>query len=416
VDCRLCGADEVPQILDLGRLALTGIFPKSHNDEVPVGPLQLVRCESCGLVQLAHNYYLPTLYGETYGYRSGLNHSMVLHLASKVQQILNRVQLQPGDLVIDIGSNDGTLLNSYPQMGLRRVGVDPTGEKFRRYYQKGIELIPEFFSAGAVRVVAGHQKAKAITSIAMFYDLEHPFEFVSDLIEVLDDNGIWMFEQSYLPLMIKSNGYDTICHEHLEYYTLHQIRYIARKMGLKIIDVELSQVNGGSFCVTVAKQGAVYPEETELVDSILSRECAGGFDSAKPFVQFSLVVHKHRRDLRDLLTAIRSRGETVLGYGASTKGNVLLQYCGIDETLLPAIAEVNEDKFGSFTPGTRIPIISELEARERNPDYLLVLPWHFRDGIVLKESLYLESGGKLIFPLPEVEIVSAPREARPSSA
>lgn len=406
-DCRMCYGHELREVLGVGEQALTGIFPKSRDTEVPGGPLELVKCGDCGLVQLAHNYDLATLYGDNYGYRSGLNQSMVRHLHGKVKKIESQVSLKAGDLVIDIGSNDSTLLRGYSVSGLRKLGMDPTGEKFRKYYPDDAELIPDFFSAAAVKKLVGDQKARVVTSIAMFYDLERPLDFVSDILEALAEDGLWVFEQSYLPAMVATHSYDTICHEHLEYYTLKQIQYFTSRLGLKIIDVEFNDANGGSFSVTVARESASYPGADDVVARAIAEEEEAGYDTTKPFDDFRSVMTAHRRALRALLRDLKGQGKSVLGYGASTKGNVLLQYCGIDEELLPYIAEVNEDKFGAFTPGTKIPIISELEAREMRPDYFLVLPWHFRDNIVAKEAEFLAQGGSLIFPLPALEVVSS---------
>ena len=240
----------------------------------------------------------------------------------------------------------------------------------------------------------------------MFYDLERPLDFVRDIERVLADDGIWVFEQSYLPAMLAAKSYDTICHEHLEYYALKQIVYIAREAGLKIIDIEINDANGGSFCVTACKLAAPFPEAGEIVDRILADEERAGFDTDQPFLELQSAMDLHKNELTRLLQDIRKDGRLVLGYGASTKGNVLLQYCGIDRNLLPAIAEVNEDKFGSFTPGSKIPIIAEPDARAMRPDYFLVLPWHFRDSIVDREAAFLAGGGTLIFPLPELSAVS----------
>lgn len=347
------------------------------------------------------------MYGMNYGYRSGLNKGMVKHLQSIVSEICEFVSLQPGDLVIDIGSNDSTLLQSYPEdKNLELAGIDPTGIKFRKYYPDHIKLIPEFFSAKAVEDNIPGKKAKVITSIAMFYDLEDPTAFVQQVFDSLSDNGVWVFEQSYLPSMLATKSYDTICHEHLEYYAIAQINYMFEKVGFKIIRVSLNDANGGSFRIMAAKSSSSLASDAE-VEKMIEAEKSFKLDSLKPYEAFAEAVIKHKDDLLKLLAQIRERGERVLGYGASTKGNVLLQYCGIDSSVLPAIAEVNEDKFGSFTPKTAIPIISEKEAREMKPNYFLVLPWHFRKGIVEREQAFLQAGGKLIFPLPRIEIVSS---------
>jgi len=403
---RLCSGADLVDLVDLGTLALTGVFPRSLNEEVPCGPLALVRCIKCGLVQLKHNFELTSLYGETYGYRSGLNQSMVEHLQSKVRQIEQMVNLAPGDCVVDIGSNDGTLLNSYRIPGLKRIGIDPTGAKFHEFYDPDVELIPEFFSARAIKSRTT-KKARAVTSIAMFYDLEDPLNFVEQILEILADDGLWVLEQSYLPLMVEANAYDTICHEHLEYYTLEQILYITDKLDLKVVALETNDTNGGSFSLAIARRKSPYREAREEVRCLLEKEAKEGYRGLEPFERLRNSMESHRDALGQFLHECKRNGDLVLGYGASTKGNVLLQYCGVSRDLLPCIGEVNPDKYGAFTPGTKIPIVPEADVRAKRPSYLLVLPWHFRRGIVQKEARYLEGGGGLVFPLPKLEVVTS---------
>jgi len=409
--CRVCGNRELATVIDLGEQALTGIFPRSEADNPESMPLRLVKCRDegdggrCGLAQLAESGDLRRMYGMEYGYRSGLNRAMVRHLRSKVAAIRRRVLLGEGDLVIDIGSNDATLLRAFDAPRPQLVGVDPTGEKFADYYPEHVRLIPDFFSAERVRGEIGDRRAKVITSIAMFYDLEDPLSFMRQVHEILDDEGIWVFEQSYMPTMLDNTSYDTICHEHAEYYGLAQFKWMADRAGFRILDVEFNDVNGGSVSVTASKYDSPLTGDDGAVAAILERETAGGYRTLAPFESFADRVRQSRDGLVAFLEGARARGETVFGYGASTKGNVILQYCGITPELLPCIAEVNEDKFGALTPGTFIPIVAEEEARARKPDYFLVLPWHFRAGIVEREAPFREAGGKLVFPLPSLDVV-----------
>jgi len=410
--CRICGNSHLDSIIHLGNQFLTGVFPKTKEHNITSGPLELVKCREdrdgrfCGLVQLKQAYGSEDMYGLNYGYRSALNQSMVEHLHQKVKSILERVSLAPGDIIIDVGSNDSTLLQAYPPEEHVLVGIDPTGIKFKEYYPDHIQLIPDFFSAESFKRKFGDKKAKIITSIAMFYDLEAPLDFMSQIYNILADDGIWVFEQSYLPAMLKKNAYDTICHEHAEYYRLKQIKWMTDKVGLKIVDVEFNEVNGGSFSIVAAKRSSPFVEKTAFMEKILRKEDNMGFGTLKPYEEFKRSIFKHRDQLRQLIEKIKSDNQLVLGYGASTKGNVILQFCDFTEKDIPFIAEINEDKFGCVTPGTGIPIISEAEARALNPDYFLVLPWHFRDNILNRERKYLESGGKFLFPLPEIEVVS----------
>ena len=397
--CRICGNSQLVTVLDLGEQPLSGAFPRDRGTVLTRGPLRLAMChgreDCCGLVQLAHTYSPAEMYGDEYGYRSGLNPSMVKHLADKVAWLQQRRPLQSGDLVLDIGSNDGTTLGCYPK-DLELIGIDPTSNKFKQYHPPHITAVADFFSAASFRKVAGDKKARIITSLAMFYDLPAPTEFARDIAAVLADDGVWQLEQSYLPLMLETNGYDTVCHEHVEYYGLAQLRWIMSRVGLRITDVQLNDVNGGSFAVTVEKGTGDAPIVAELIDK--ERHLA----SLDTWAAFEQRVRAHREELRALLTQLKTEGKKVFGLGASTKGNVLLQYCGIGPELLPCIAEINPEKFGKFTP-SGIPICSEAEAHAESPDYFLVLPWHFRKSFLEREAEFVSRGGALLFPLPKLE-------------
>jgi hypothetical protein len=369
--------------------------------------LELVKCHGssgrdvCGLLQLANSYNLDELYGDHYGYRSGLNKSMVDHLHRKIHKILSMVPLHEGDLIIDIGSNDSTALQAYPAGKYQLLGIDPTGIKFKGFYPAHIKLIPDFFSSRIIREHCGEQRAKIITSFSMFYDLEQPLKFMQEVFDILDDDGIWFFEQSYMPTMLETRSFDTICQEHLEYYGLSQIKWMTDRVGFRIIDVELNDINGGSFSVTVAKENSPYKLADNL-DELLQQEHKRGFATLQPYRDFAAQISLVKEELLTFLRRARQDGKTVMGLGASTKGNVILQYCGITGQDLPCIGDVNADKFGCYTPGTMIPIVPESEVLAKNPDYLLVLPWHFKNFFLSCNHL---RGRNLVFPLPRLEIV-----------
>jgi hypothetical protein len=403
--CRISGSPNLIPVLNLGHQVLTGVFPKDPSAEITSGPLELVWCPESQLLQLRHSYDAEEMYGMNYGYRSGLNQSMVDHLTNKVEHLQRMRPLSAGDVVVDIGSNDATLLRAYTTPGLKRIGVDPTGIKFSQFYTDGIALIPDFFSAHALEFELGGDRASIITSIAMFYDLEEPKTFVEDVYAALAPAGMWHFEQSYMPTMLRMNAFDTVCHEHLEYYSLQTVKQLVESCDMRIIDVKMNSVNGGSFAVTAARADSAYSSNDAVIDWLLGQEDRMGLHTPRPFRQFEERVFEHRANLLSLIRALRADGKTVIGYGASTKGNVLLQFCGLTADDIQCIAEVNPDKFGSYTPGTHIPIVSETEARALNPDYMLVLPWHFKESIVRREREYLAGGGKMIFPMPEIEIV-----------
>lgn len=405
--CRICGNSNLVCVIDLGNQMLTGVFPRSVDSSITSGPLQLVKCmgeNTCGLLQMAHSYDLGEMYGENYGYRSGLNASMVNHLNNKVKKILDQVVLKNGDLIVDIGSNDSTTLQAYPSENIDLVGIDPTGIKFHQYYPAHIKLIPDFFSSNLLKERFPDKKAKVVTSFSMFYDLESPLTFMQEVYDVLADDGIWVFEQSYMPTMLDTNSYDTVCHEHLEFYALKQIKWMTDYIGFVIIDVEFNDVNGGSFSITVAKSSKNNSiVESSAVASILADEKERGLHKLEPYSAFEERVKKSKSDLLSFIDTVKSLGKTIAALGASTKGNVLLQYCDLSEKEISFVGEVNQEKFGCYTPGSWIPIISEAELIAKKIDYLIVLPWHFRRFFEANSKL---KGISLVFPLPNLDVVT----------
>lgn len=402
--CRICKSTDLVPILNLGLHVLSGRFPKKGEPDPLKAPLELVKCENCGLLQLRHSVIQDELYFYDYGYRSSINYTMKNHLSGIIQRITEIVNLDHNDIVLDIGSNDGTLLKAYSIPGLVRIGIDPTINQFKDYYPGDVIKVSDYFSASIFFKASSNRKVKVITSIAMFYDLESPIAFAEDIRNSLEDNGIWITEQSYMPKMLETNSFDTICHEHLEYYSLKQIDWIVRLSGLRIFDVEFNDINGGSFRIYICHEKARYKTNKKNIDSVFLNEEKLQLDTLKPYQEFSSKVQNIRNEVFELISRKRANGETIYIYGASTKGNTLLQFCSIDNRLIIAAADRNPDKWGRHTPGTNIPIISEEDARKANPDYFLVLPWHFREEFLKREKEYLKKG-HFIFPLPDLEIV-----------
>jgi hypothetical protein len=289
--------------------------------------------------------------------------------------------------------------------------VDPSSLRFAGEYPDDATLLVDFFSADKLRPCLGDTPLKIVTSIAMLYDLDAPLDFIEEVRSLLAPDGVWEFEQGYMPLMLERLAYDTVCHEHLSYFGLRQIKWMLDRAGLKILDVEVNDVNGGSFSVKAARQEAPYAVATNRIEALLAHERLFGPFSLEPYRAFARRVAEHRDKLRDFFHAARRAGKLVLGYGASTKGNVILQYCGLTSVDLPAIAEKYSLKFGRVTPGSRIPIISETEARNLDPDYFLVLPWYYRHEILEREARFAERGASLVFPLPELSVAGKPVEA-----
>jgi NDP-4-keto-2,6-dideoxyhexose 3-C-methyltransferase len=401
--CRICRGTDLADVISLGFQALSGCFPAKGAPDPQTAPLDVVRCQRCGLVQLTHSVDPSFLYTSNYGYRSGINDTMRQHLSGIAAELLTRFEPKPGSAVLDIGCNDGTLLAKYPST-LMRFGIDPLAGKFKSIHPPGIFTATEIFSARAFNTLAGGRRAAIITSIAMFYDLEDPNEFVSDIAQSLDDDGVWVLEQSYMPEMLRNNSYDTICHEHLEYYALSQIEWLAEHNGLRVFDADLNDANGGSSRLYVCHRKAPYAPTQRLTD-LRIEEASNGLQLQATYNAFRERCSRLRDELRSFIQAEVSRKKRIHIYGASTKGNTILQYCGLDHSLIEAAADRNPEKSGARTPGTNIPIISEEESRKMKPDFFLALPWHFRKEFIHREREFSSRGGKFIFPLPALEIV-----------
>ncbi|QLD23468.1 class I SAM-dependent methyltransferase [Micromonospora carbonacea subsp. aurantiaca] len=402
-DCRVCGGT-LRTILDLGDQYLQGSFVKPGTPEPPAVkfPLELTRCVGdCGLVQLRHTLPPGLLY-DTYWYRSRINDTMRTHLREIAESGVAALG-RPLRRALDIGCNDGTLLQNL--RGAELWGIDPSNATDDA--PEGITLVRDFFPSPALDEHAG--TFDVVTSIAMFYDVEDPVAFARAVERMLAPGGVWVVEVAYLREMLATTGYDSICHEHLSYYSLSTLTFILRQAGLEIRRASVNGMNGGSICcvVTRATEGADHADGS--VAELAAQERELGLDQSEPYERFADNVRAHRDELVKMLHGLRDSGSTVHVYGASTKGNTLLQYCGIDRTLIPYAAERNPDKVGARTLGTDIEIISEADSRARRPDHYLVLPWHFHDEIVAREAATVAAGTKLIFPLPSLRVVQASR-------
>ncbi len=405
--CRLCKSRELVPIFDFGLQALSTRFPASNEPDAEILPLNLVQCQNtkCNLVQLTHDYDFNDLYRRGYGYRSGVNETMRNHLGKIVRQLVTEVELKDNDTVLDIASNDGTLLKSYINKNINLIGIDPTIIQYQKYYpQEKIYLSSEFFSKKVFQSISPTKYAKLISSIAVFYDVPDPIIFANDIASILDENGVWVMEQSYLPLLIKDLSFDSICHEHLAYYGLKQIKLTAKSANLRVFNVETNNMNGGSIRAFLCHADSKRLANNDNLNRIERIESNSKIDSHSTFIKFKDKIMTIGNNLLNFIIEEKKKGKRIHIYGASTKGNVLLQLFGIGNDLIDAAAERNEWKYGHRTPGTNIPIISEQESRELNPDYYLVLPWHFKSEFIKREKEFINNGGKLIFPLPEMEI------------
>jgi hypothetical protein len=403
--CRVCGNRHYSTVLDLGNQYLSGIFPKLVDFDMYRGPLKLVKCDEttggCGHVQLEHTFNLPTMYGEEYGYRSGLNSGMVAHLKSKYEKIIEFLEFKDKDIVIDIAGNDGTFLGFFPT-NLKLLSIDPTSKKFSKYYQPHVDYAADFFSEKLYKSYFQEHKAKLVTSFSMFYDLEDPCQFAKEVNSILDsESGIWILEQSYMPEMLRVNSFDTVCHEHLSYYGMRQLKYIMDQSELKIIDFEFNDVNGGSISVMVANKDSKYEECVQKVNSLIQKELDDKLDTISPWQDFEKRIENCREQFYNIINKFKEDGLKIAALGASTKGNVTLQTWKLGD-FIDVVGDVNPDKRGSFTPGTWIPIKDE-DSVLSEYDIFVILPWHFRNFFLNSEKF---KGKKLLFPLPNPELVT----------
>src|SRR3989338_5719469 len=411
--CRVSGEKLTP-LFSLGEIHLSNFIPSNHNGPLHKEELKLCLAPQSGLVQLAHTTPPDLMYSQ-YWYKSGTNATMTKELADIAASVQQLTPLKKGDVWIDIGCNDGTLLKNIPT-DIVRVGFEPA-QNIHGAETHADLVIKDYFSAAAYqRTSYGDRKAKAITSIAMFYDLDNLHAFVRDVNVIMDDDGLWIIQMSYLPLMLKQSAFDNICHEHVTYFSLSSLKYLLDQHQLKIVDCQLNDTNGGSFRIYIRKQNAnpimfasaPYRDVADYrVATVLNHEKALQLNSPKTYQAFHEKILALRAQTVNFIKQEKAKGKRIWGYGASTKGNTLLQWFGLDNHLIEGIAERSPAKYGLRTAGTNIPIYSEEEMRQRKPDYLLMLPWHFVNEFRQRETQYLQAGGKFIVPCPEFNIIEA---------
>jgi hypothetical protein len=412
--CRLCGSRSLTPVLDLQPQMLASVFiSKDNRNKLPTRkvPLELMRCnpeldeDACGLVQLKHTYPSDIMYRD-YWYASGVNQTMRDALGDIATKAMSYVNIREGDIAVDIGCNDGTLLKSYPKIDLELIGFDPAAN-FLGEIDEGFVRINDYFNKESFIAAKGNRKAKIITSIAMFYDLEDPLAFTRDINEILSDDGIWILQMADLPNMLAHNMFDNICHEHTAYYSLSPMEYIFQKCGMKLVDVEMNDINGSSYRFYIRKSIGKDPTSDAInrISKLRLEEFNLALDTDAPYKKFKENLERNKADLLFFINQEKLKGKKIFIYGASTKGNVLLQYCGITEEMIPYAAERNPRKWGGKTLGSNIEIISEEDARKKMPDYFLVLPYHFLDEMLIREKEFIDRGGKFIVPVPTIRLV-----------
>ena len=409
LNCRNCRSKSLIKVIFIGKQVVSSIFPKKIKKNSKKYSLDLYECKKCKLVQLGKSIPLGNMYGETYGYRTSLSKLMVNHMCNKYLKLKKILKLKNNSSILDIGSSDSTFLNffSNERKGYNCYGIDPSAKKYIKYYRKDVNLIVDYFSAKAVnkkliQLGKRENKFKLISSFAMFYDIDDPNGFCKDISSLLEKDGIWILEMSYFPMLLSNLTYDQICHEHVTYYTLSVFKKIVEKNGLKIIDFSFNVINGGSIEIICAKKNSkVKVQKNKIYNQLLIEKKI----SAKDYKKFNLRVDNIKKTTNLLLENIFKAKQKIIGYGASTKGNIVLNHCNIKSKQIKYICDENPEKYGRYTPGTNIKIISKKKMRNIKPDYLLVLVWSFKTEVIKQELNYIKKGGKLIFHLPFLHIV-----------
>lgn len=420
--CKICGSSDLTDVIQLAPQHLSATFVKT-NDGLDIAkikvPMTLTLCDksknakNCGHLQMREEVNPDLLYRQ-YFYRSATNDMMRADLKNVIEDVTSKAKPQANDIVIDIGANDCTTLQFYPET-LTRVGYEPAQNIDWSGVPKSIKIINDYFNAAAFEKTFPGKKAKAVTCNAMFYDLSDPNTFVKDVKKILADDGVWSIQLSYLPLMIENMNFYDICHEHLSYYSLATLQRLMEQNGLFIFAASENHVNGGSLRAFVThdkNKSFMTPAFAADLKKFADRETAMKLESAETYKAFDKKMNELATKVRGYIETEIKNGRRVVGLGASTKGNVLLQFFGITKNHFAAISERNTDKVGLRTLGTDFELVSEEAARDMRPSCMLVLPWYFKDEIVKREQAYIKGGGKLLMPMPYAHLVTAEGEVR----
>jgi|MDSW01.1.fsa_nt_gb SAM-dependent methyltransferase len=404
--CRLCGHVNFHKYLDLGFTPPADQFRRSEQlvYAEETYPLEVQMCESCGLSQLSFTVSPEVLYRNDYPYESSITKTGDLHWTQFANSIIAKFGLSNNDLVVDVGSNVGTLLNKFKIQGINVQGVDPAANIVMIAQANGIDTLCEFFNGESVqKIISSKSRAKIITATNCFAHVDDLNIFMKNIFQLLEDDGVFIFESPHIKNLIKKNEYDTIYHEHLSYLSLKPLVKFAEKFDLQIFDVVESDIHGGSFRVFFCKKGK-YPIEDNVHKMIKLEEDEGIFD-VKVLDQFALRVKDNKAQLMEMLYSLKKQGKSVVGVSAPAKGMTLLNYCGIDREILDYVTEKSQLKIGRYTPGGHIPVYSDERLIQDQPDYALLLAWNFADEIIKNLDEYRKKGGRFIIPIPNPKIL-----------
>jgi len=398
--CRSCSSKNLIEIISLGNHYLSDFL--KTNRKPKSFPLKLMLCKKCFLVQLEYTTPQKYLYTERYGYKSGINQTMRDELKEITQKALKKIKTaNRNTTVVDIGANDGTLLKNYPK-NIYRIAVEPIAKFAKESKKYADKVVNDFFNYSSYQKILKDKKADIVTAISCFYDMDDPNKFVEDVRKIMKDDGIFIIQQNYLVGMLKQNAFDNIVHEHLEYYSLLSLGNLLAKHDLEVFDLEERELNGGSFRTYIAAKGK--RRKTKAVIKLEKYEKRIKLHNKKIYLDFAKRIKDNKEGVLEFIKNVSKKGQLIYLYGASTRGNTLLQYFELNNKLIKKAVERNPEKWGKIIASVGIPIISEEQARKDKPDYMLVLPWFFKKEFLKREKKYLQQGGHFIFPLPKLEI------------
>ena len=404
--CRLCKSKNLKLVLDLGKSPLpNALLKKSQRKKGELSfPLKVNFCPKCNQVQLSH-VVSPELMFRKYAYVSSTSPVMMAHFQEYADTVFKKLKLKKGDLVVELGSNDGFLLKQFKKLGTRVLGIDPARNIAAIATKEGITTLPQFFNSNvAKKVVKKYGKAKVITANNVFAHIHDLDEVVEGVKELLHENGVFIIEFPYLIDFIDENVFDAVYHEHLSYLAIKPLDKFFKSFGMQIFDCFRTPVQGGSIRIFVKKQTGIY-QPTKKVTKLLELEKKKKLDQIQTYLEFAKKVQATKKSLKALLAKLKKQNKNIVGYGAPGRSTTLFNYCGIDNKILDYIVDDNPLKLGLYTPGSHIPIFDIIQIQKTNPDYVLISSWNYAKPIIKKLNNYKRSGGKFIIPLPKPYII-----------
>lgn len=403
-NCRICSSPDLSNVLDLGEMPLANEFLDSPTEEEKEYPLRVVWCQNCGLMQIDEVVPPEELFSE-YVYVSGTSERLQNHFNNLVSEIDELYSTLNGRKVLDIGSNDGTLLKGFENHDYDVIGVEPASNIAEIARENGVETINEFFNEEvAFRIQKNYGRRDVITATNVFAHTHNVHSFLKGVSKLLADDGIFVIEVPYLVDLLENVEFDTIYHEHLSYFAVRPLKTLLEKHGFKILNIKRIDIHGGSIRLYSTKDSS-WQNANSSAKKLIRIEMEKGLDELATYKSFAHRVERLKTSLLDLLSKLKGSGHTIAGYGAAAKGNTLLNYYSIGQEMLEYIADQNTLKQGLYTPGTHVKVVSPNRIYQDTPDEIVILAWNFAEEIMKQQSDFKEMGGRFVLPVPEVRVI-----------